>query len=247
MSHMDLQRQRFFVTAPSPCPYLEGKMERKLFTRLTGPHAPLLNEELNQHGFRRSQSISYRPICEGCVACRSIRVRVDEFNPSRNFRRIINKNDDILVSEVSPIATQEQFHLLQSYLNTRHDDGDMASMDEFDYAAMVEDTPVGTGIVEYRSPSSDEGDGHLIASCLTDRFSDGLSMVYSFFDTSLSDRSLGTFMVLDHIRRCRDEKLPFLYLGYWIKDCQKMSYKARYQPAELLTPEGWMSFGNSSD
>lgn len=235
---MDPYRQRFFITAESPCPYIKGKEERKLFTRLSGPMAHFVNNELNQHGFRRSQGISYRPACEDCSACHSIRVCVDEFTLSRSFRRTLGKNDDLVCVEKASIATAEQFTLLSQYLHARHSDGDMAMMDEFDYAAMVEDTPIDTRIYEYR----DANDDHLIAACITDRLEDGLSMVYSYFSPEDQTRSLGGLMVLDHIKMCQDQGLSYLYLGYWIKDCDKMSYKKRFQPAEILTKTGWTSF-----
>lgn len=224
----------FFLTAPSPCPYLPGRMERKVFTKLDLVDGPGLNDTLTHAGFRRSQSILYRPACERCSACKSARIVVDEAAPTRTQRRTLNRNGD-LSRQVSPAeATPEQFVLLSRYLESRHGDGDMAGMDFFDYAGMVEDGAQRTEIVEYR-----DGFDTLVAAVLVDRLADGFSLVYSFFDPDLERRSLGAFMILDHVRRATQAQLPYVYLGYWVHGSAKMDYKARYQPLEILDPSGW--------
>ena len=224
----------FFLTAPSPCPYLPGRMERKVFTKLDLVDGPGLNDTLTHAGFRRSQSILYRPACERCSACRSARIVAGEFKPSRTQRRIVNRNRDLLRLTRPAEATPEQYALLSRYLDARHGDGDMAGMDFFDFASMVEDGAQRTEIVEYR----DEG-GVLVAAVLIDRLEDGFSLVYSFFDPALDRRSLGAFMILDHVNRANEDRLPFVYLGYWVQGSAKMDYKARYKPLEILDPSGW--------
>jgi arginine-tRNA-protein transferase len=231
---------QFFLTPGGACPYLPGKVERKVFARLIGPHAGSLNDALTHSGFRRSQMIAYRPACDGCSACVSVRVVADEFVHARTMRRVERRNID-LVREVLPAeATREQFSLLQAYLASRHAGGGMSDMGLFDYVAMVEETPVETTLIEYRVRDAKGSAGALIACALTDVLQDGLSMVYSFFDPSYADRSLGTYMILDHIRAARARHLPYVYLGYWVSGSDKMDYKSRFRPLEALSPSGWL-------
>jgi arginine-tRNA-protein transferase len=179
--------------------------------------------------------IAYRPACEGCSACVSVRIGVADFEPSRSQRRVVRRNDELSRSEVPAEATREQFALLRTYLDSRHAGGGMSDMGLFDYVAMVEETPVETHIVEYR----DRSDGQLMACALTDVLRDGLSMVYSFFHPGEDARSLGTYMILDHIAAARKRNLPYVYLGYWINGSDKMDYKSRFRPLEALGPNGW--------
>ena len=204
-----------------------------------GPHAAPLNDALTHSGFRRSQMISYRPACDGCAACVSVRVVAEEFEPGRTMRRVARMNDDLVRTVVPPEATREQFALLQGYLASRHAGGGMSDMGLFDYVAMVEETPVETMLVEYRTREPDGSAGALVACALTDVLQDGLSMVYSFFDPELAYRSLGTYMIYDHVRVAKAKATPYVYLGYWVRGSRKMDYKARFQPLEALGSSGW--------
>lgn len=231
---------RFFVTSPAPCPYLPGRSERKVFTELKGPHADQLNEALGRIGFRRSQTVAYRPSCLDCQACVSVRVVAKKFQPSGTQKRDLKRNADLVVTECRPWATDEQFELLAKYLGTRHPDGGMSAMDEFDYADMIEHTPVSSVVTEYREPGVGGRPGRLVGACLTDRQGDGLSMIYSFYDPDCEGRvGLGNYIILDHIRRAADEGLAYVYLGYWVEGSPRMQYKVRYRPLERLTREGW--------
>ena len=235
---------QFYLTAPSPCPYLPGQEERKVFTHLVGERAAELNDLLTHGGFRRSQSIAYRPACETCRACVSVRVIAESFRPTRSMRRLLERNGDITAEMRVAVPTSEQYSVFRSYLDARHRDGGMADMTVLDYAMMIEDSHVDTRMVEYRcGPPHGSGGrssaGQLLAVALTDVLSDGLSMVYSFFDSEAASRSLGTFMILDHIARCRRMGLSYLYLGYWVQGSRKMDYKGRFLPQERLTPDGW--------
>jgi arginine-tRNA-protein transferase len=219
-------------------------MERKVFTHLIGKRAGELNDVLTHGGFRRSQTIAYRPACDGCRACVSVRVLVDDFVPSRNMRRVLEANADLVPEIRRILPTSEQYSLFRTYLDSRHADGGMADMTALDFAMMVEDSHVETCVVEYRRRGPDtaingKGTGPLLAAGLTDVLSDGLSMVYSFFEPDESHRSLGTFLILDHIERARRMGLPYVYLGYWVDGSVKMAYKARFTPQERLMPHGW--------
>ena len=231
---------RFFVTSPSPCPYLPGKQERKVFTELNGIHAAELNDALGRIGFRRSQTVAYRPSCAGCAACVSVRVVTPDFQPNTSQRKLLKRHADLEVVPCRPWATDEQFRLLRRYLATRHPGGGMIGMDEEDFADMVEHSPVNSLVMEYREPARHGRQGKLLGACLTDRQADGLSMIYSFYAADEESRpGLGNFIILDHIMRARAAGLPYVYLGYWVKGSQRMAYKIRYRPIEVLGPAGW--------
>jgi arginyl-tRNA--protein-N-Asp/Glu arginylyltransferase len=235
MKHRLMPSARFFfVTAPLPCPYLPGRFERRLVTELAGRQTGSFHDTLSRAGFRRSHGIAYVPVCRDCNACAAVRVLARQFVPSRNQRKVLNRNQDLLIHEAPARATQEQYALFRAYQQTRHSGGEMSRMDFCDYQTLVEDTPVDTLINEVRAP-----DGRLVAACLTDRMADGFSAVYSFFDTELVRRSLGSFMILWLIERAQALDQPYVYLGFWVSECAKMAYKARYRPIEAYTPDGW--------
>lgn len=235
---------RFFVTAPSPCPYLAGKSERKVFTELRGENADELNEALGRIGFRRSQTVAYRPSCLDCQACVSVRVVAGQFRPSATQKRLLKRHGDLVATECRPWATAEQYELLQTYLAARHPGGGMTQMEEGDFADMVEHSPVSSYVIEYREPGVGSQPGRLVGACLTDFQGDGLSMIYSFYDPEAEARSgLGTYIILDHIRRAAERGLPYVYLGYWVAGSDRMQYKVRFRPLERLTGGGWERIG----
>lgn len=234
---------RFFVTSPAPCPYLPGRTERKVFTELKGNNADDLNDALGRIGFRRSQTVAYRPSCIECSACISVRVVAGEFRPSATQKRNMRRNSDLVVTTCKPWSTPEQYELLQRYLSVRHPGGGMATMDEMDFADMVEHTPVRSFVIEYREPGEDGKPGKLVGACLTDQQGDGLSMIYSFYDPHHETRTgLGNYIILDHIIRAGRMGLPYVYLGYWVEGSSRMQYKVRYRPLEKLGREGWERF-----
>ena len=231
---------QFFITAPSPCPYVPGRLERKVFTHLVGPDATNLNTQLSQGGFRRSQNIAYRPACDGCHACTSVRVPVKEFEWTRSFRRVLARNSDIRSTVVKAQATSEQYSLFRAYIDTRHSEGGMANMTVLDFASMVDDNLVESRVVEYRLPPGKDGmAGELIAAVLIDILGDGLSMIYSFYEPGYENRSLGTLIILDNILRVERMGLTYIYLGYFVQDSPKMRYKGRFLPQQRLSAEGW--------
>lgn len=218
-----------------------------MFTHLVGERAGELNNILTQGGFRRSQSIAYRPACEACRACVSVRVVARDFGPTQSMRRIMRRNNDIAGEMRIAVPTSEQYAIFRAYLDSRHRDGGMADMTVLDYAMMIEDSHIETRIIEYRrrepgAPSGKRAAGELVAIALTDVLGDGLSMVYSFFEPDEAARSLGTYMVLDHIARARTMGLAYVYLGYWVRGSRKMDYKSRFLPQERLLPDGWTRF-----
>ncbi len=245
MRHSLPQQHQFYVTAPQPCPYLPGKVERKLFTALQGEGASHLNDVLSHQGFRRSQNVLYRPSCAGCSACLSARIVVADFLPSRGQKRILRRNAELERVARSPWATEPQYDLFRSYLDARHATGGMADMDMSEFAAMIEETPVRSRVVEYYRPATGTRRRELVAVCLTDVVSDGVSMVYSFFDPALEAQSLGVHVILDHVAIARDAGLAYVYLGYWVPGSAKMDYKARFRPLEIFADGRWSPLSES--
>ncbi|MGF1650933.1 MAG: arginyltransferase [Hyphomicrobiaceae bacterium] len=245
MSEQHKSFPEFYVTSAQQCPYLEGRRERKLFTHLTRDKPPMLVDTLLKGGFRRSQNIAYMPYCDGCQACISVRVLAGDFEMTKSLRRVLARNDGVTALRLRPQPTAEHYGLFRSYIDSRHGDGGMADMTVLDFAMMIEDSIVDTFITEYREPADParpDVPGRLIGVALCDRLSDGISLVYSFYDPSPTERSLGTYMILEHIAFARDLGLPFVYLGYWIEGSRKMSYKTRFRPQEHLGPQGWATY-----
>ncbi len=226
-------------TEPMACPYLPGRLEQRLVTLLPPgePGTPREFDTLTRAGFRRSQHYAYRPACPSCHACVPCRIPIAAFVPNASQRRCVRRNAD-LVTNLSPaLATREHYALFRRYEAERHGDGDMARMRYPHYRAMIEASAVDTMLVEHR-----RHDGRLMAVALVDRLGDGLSAVYSFFEPGEAQRGLGVWCVLDLVRRARMAQLPHVYLGYWIRDCRKMSYKTLFRPLEMLTADGWRVF-----
>jgi leucyl-tRNA---protein transferase len=238
--HFRTRQLRFFLTAPSPCPYLPHRDERKVFAHLPLSDGAAINDALTIAGFRRSQNIAYRPACEACEACVSARIPVKDYPFSRSERRVLDRNGDLVRHMVEAEATMEQFELLRRYLLARHADGGMADMTWPDYLAMVEDTPVRTHVIEYRLPARGSAPGELVACALVDALADGLSLVYSFYEPGLRRRSLGSFVILDHVVQAGLHGIPYVYLGYWVQGSPKMDYKARFRPVEVLKNQSWV-------
>lgn len=213
-------------------------MERKLFTALQGEGSNRLNDALSKQGFRRSQNVLYRPSCTDCAACMSARIKVADFHPTKSQRRVVKRNAHLARKATSPWATEEQYELFRRYLDKRHADGGMADMDVFEFAAMIEETPIRTRVIEY----VDQNTGELLATCLTDILEDGVSMVYSFYEPLSERNSTGTFIILDHIEIAREAGLPYVYLGYWVPGSPKMGYKAKFSGLELYLGGQWQAF-----
>lgn len=231
---------RFYLTAPQTCPYLPNRHERKIFTTLNEADGDLINEALTQAGFRRSQNISYRPACDMCASCVSIRVLAQEFD-LKKWRRAL-KCDEFLYSEIAyPEANEERFELIKQYLENRHSGEGMSDMNGDDFIAMLEECTQTTRIIDYRLKNDCEFGvrGELMASILVDLLEEGRSLVYSFYSPKLLPFSIGSYLVLDQIRSVKQLGQSHTYLGYWIKGSKKMEYKTRFKPFEHLGPQGW--------
>lgn len=232
----------FFQSSEMPCPYVAGKLERRLLVKLTQPLAAAgVFDELTNAGFRRSQDYLYRPNCHGCRSCTSVRLPVERFQPNRTMRRVVRANADLIPAVVPARATREQFNLFHRYQASRHQDGEMESMSFRDYRVLIENSSVNTVLVEFRDPAA-----RLVACCLVDVGDQGLSAVYSFFDTDQPARSLGTYIVVRLAEWTLASGRPYLYLGYWIEECRKMAYKVRFRPIEGLGPDGWRELAPAS-
>ena len=237
MKHSSLEAPQFYITSSQPCPYIEGLFEKKLFTTLNGSKAQGLNDTLSRQGFRRSQNIIYRPSCNNCSACKSVRIPVEEYSFSKSERRVLAKNVNLSRQKSPPMATDDQFDLFSRYLKNRHSHGGMSEMDAFEFSLMVEESNVHTAVYEYYDKEK------LIAVCITDVIADGISMVYSFFDVENSKKnSLGKFMILDHIRIAKELCVKYLYLGYLIEASKKMNYKSQYHPLECFQNGKWIKY-----
>ncbi|HLZ66946.1 MAG TPA: arginyltransferase [Aliidongia sp.] len=227
----------FYRTSSQPCPYLDGSIERKVITELSGPAPQVLYNDLSRAGFRRSHQLAYRPACPACTACVPVRVDVAGFVVGRSIKRLAALNADLEVDTVEANGTVEQYRLFARYQLARHAESDMANMGFSDYRAMIEDSPVATRLVTLR-----DGARRLVGVCLTDDLDDGSSAVYSFYDPAQPKRSLGTWLVVALIERARRMGRPYVYLGYWIAGSRKMAYKTRFQPLQALGPNGWVAF-----
>lgn len=233
---------RFYSTDLAPCPYLPERKERRLVALVEADADDGRLDLLTEAGFRRSQGFLYKPVCPGCRACVPVRIDVAAFSPRRSFRRVLARNADLRWQELAAITSDEQFELFQRYLQHRHRDGGMVRMDRQAYRDMVELAPATTRVVEFRG-----ADGVLVGVSLTDHVRSGLSGVYKFFAPEATPRSLGTFIILWHVERARALGLPFVYLGYWIRESRKMTYKARFTPLEQLDGAFWRPLPVSPD
>ena len=224
-----------YLSAPLPCSYLPNRLSSMLFSDPEQPMDMATYGELVRHGFRRSGSMVYAPRCETCTQCISVRIPVARFAPRRGQRRVLRANTGVELRPCPAGFDAEHYALYQRYTAVRHNDGEMAKASPANYMGFLTAPWRDTEFLELRLA------GRLAGVAVTDRLADGLSAVYTFFDPELSARSLGTLAILQQIERCRELGLPHLYLGYWIRDSQKMAYKANFRPIELWVEGAWRS------
>lgn len=227
-----------YATAAYPCSYLSGRIARSEVIAPSQAVNAANYTALIRHGFRRSGSFIYRPHCDHCQACISIRVPVADFKPTRSQRRAYQRHADLSTTMIEPVFSPEHYALYMRYQHARHGGGGMDVDDADQYADFLVATGVKTFMVEFRSPSTVPTEGELKMVSIIDRVDDALSAVYTFFEPQRS-QSFGTFNVLWQIELARNLGLNYVYLGYWIDGCQKMTYKSRFKPHELLIDGRW--------
>jgi leucyl-tRNA---protein transferase len=224
---------KVYTTYPHSCSYLEDQEATTLFVDPRQPVDQKLYSNLSQLGFRRSGSHIYRPHCTHCDACIPARIPVDLFQPKRGQRRTWNRNQDLVVHATDDMRDDAAFELYQNYIELRHSDGDMYPPEREQYESFLSNAWDCTHYYRFYDG------GSLIALAVVDELVDGLSAIYTFFDPALERRSLGGFAILWQIEKAREMGLDYLYLGYWVRDCQKMAYKSDYRPLELYVNNRW--------
>lgn len=225
---------RLFRTSPHPCSYLQGEEASTVFVDPDITIDKSLNSKLSELGYRRSGVHLYRPDCDNCSACISCRIPVAQFKFKRRHRKIWLANHDLVVKETHTLNQVQGFALYRTYINTRHSDGDMYPATPEQFQAFIKARTADTRYIEFYSGE------RLLAVSVLDELERGFSAVYTFFDPAESKRSLGNFVILWQIRTALARKLPYLYLGYWIKDCPKMQYKSSFRPIEMLVDGNWI-------
>lgn len=241
LNDLALQRLQFYLTAPYPCSYLEANQAR---SQVAAPHH-LINTraygDLIQLGFRRSGAYTYRPQCDTCHACIPVRLRAAEFAPNRAQRRAFRRHQDLNPELCELRFSDEHYALYRRYQQARHSGGGMDNDSREQYRQFLLHSNVTTYLVEFR-------DAHALRMVsIMDRVETGLSSVYTFFDPDLANASLGTFNIMWQARLCRDLGLPYLYLGYWIRDSRKMAYKINFRPLEGLVDGVWNELNVAGD
>ncbi len=234
-----------FLSLPHECSYLPGRQASTLFVDPYAMESMQHYGQLLGQGFRRSGKLVYRPHCGECHACVAVRVPVNQFNARRGQKRILNRNQDIIVTETEPRFSDEHFSLYCAYQNARHPNGGMDHGDPNAYEDFLVNSQTNTRFFEMRQQQA-SGSGALLAVAVTDIVENGLSAVYTYFDPTEVRRGLGVFAVLWQIQHAARLNLPYVYLGYWIKDCQKMSYKQDFRPLEGFQGGHWGQLHGSS-
>jgi arginine-tRNA-protein transferase len=226
----------FFLTTAHDCGYLPDRQAVNVVVDPGLPVGTSLYSQLAALGFRRSGSRVYRPACTGCAACIPLRIPVAAFHPNRIQRRAQARNGDLTVCERPPEFDAEHYDLYCRYITGRHPNGGMDDTTPAGYLAFITGAGIDTRLIEFRQA------GRCVAVAVVDVLADGLSAVYTFFEHALPRRSLGVYAILWQIEAVRRMGKKWLYLGYWIEDCRKMSYKVAYRPYELLLEGRWRRF-----
>jgi arginyl-tRNA--protein-N-Asp/Glu arginylyltransferase len=236
---MSSQNIHLYLTSEHDCGYLPDRMATNLVPDPTRQMDIELYSQLIQLGYRRSGDFTYRPHCNDCAECQPCRIPANNFTPNRSQRRCLRDNQDLTTNIVKAEYNDEHFKLYQSYINSRHSDGSMVNPEPKDFSNFLYSPWSNTHFLEVRK------DNHLIAVAAIDYTDSALSAVYCYFDPEESTRSLGTYCILQQVQQTKAMGLDYLYMGYWIKDCQKMRYKAYFQPMEILVDNTWKTMDAS--
>ncbi|HET6724597.1 MAG TPA: arginyltransferase [Gammaproteobacteria bacterium] len=237
MAARALDEWNLYLSPEHPCHYLHGRRARIVVLDDNAPLDKTSFSWFSARGFRRSGSYLYRPACPGCRACQSLRVPVDEFRPDRSQRRALRRNADLTVTALTPRFDPEHYALFKRYIESRHRDGGMEDTSRNAYMSFLDSGWTDTIFHEFRAGR------RLLAVAVADRLADGLSAVYTFYDPVETSRGLGNYAILTEIDLARRSGLSWLYLGYWVGGSEKMDYKNRFRPHEILTTEGWLRVG----
>ncbi len=229
----DERRIQLYQTDIHPCSYIDGEDAVTVFLDPKLRLNAEATESMTELGFRRSGLHTYRPQCPNCSACISVRVNVNAFQPNRTQRKMINRNQDLEIDHSPPELTLENYRLYRRYINARHSDGDMFPPSAKQFAEFL---GVDTGFTRFWNFRRK---GQLLGVAVTDHYPHSLSSVYSFFEPEEQRRSLGSYFVLQQIQAAKKSGLEWFYLGYWVSECRKMSYKSRFQPQEIFTGQCW--------
>jgi len=225
----------FYATPEHPCSYLDNRLATTMFVDPKARVDDDLYTRLSQLGFRRSGHHYYKPRCTGCNACIAVRIPVEKFQPSRSQRRNLKRNSDLTINVTPPEFSPVHFDIYQNYINERHHDGDMFPPTLDQYESFLMEARENTMFVEFIANNK------VIGVAVTDIVNDGLSAIYTFFEPAVSTRALGVYGILWQVEEAKRRNLPYLYLGYWIRGCNKMSYKINYRPLEILLRDNWMT------
>ena len=233
---MDISAIKLYATHEHPCRYLKDRAATTIFV----DPALILNShiysELSDFGFRRSGKHIYRPNCRSCHACIPVRIPVEAFQPTRTQKRCLKRNADLTVTVRKTIKTDEHYSLYANYIQLRHADGDMYPPSREQYDDFLSAEWGVTRYLEFRSKDK------LVGVAVSDQLDQGLSAIYTFFDPAESSRSLGVFAVLEQLKLAAQLGLPYVYLGYWIRECAKMRYKTQYRPLQMYINNHWLTF-----
>ena len=230
-----LEQPIYMLTKATSCPYLIGKVEKRIATDISNNKK--IYEELSTNGFRRVENWMYRPVCDNCSACKSYRVDIPKFQITKSLKRVLKNFENFSFELVKNISTKENFELFKKYQLERHAGGSMSDMDEDEFSSMIETSPIKTAILEFRDKSR-----NLVGVVLLDIDETNLSAVYSFYDPKFNKFGLGNYMIIQCLLYGKGKKYNYLYLGYYIKDLSSMSYKSRFKPGQILNNNEWENF-----
>ena len=230
-----LEQPIYMLTKATACPYLTGKIEKRIATDIT--YNKNIYEELSINGFRRVENWMYRPVCDNCSACKSYRVDLENFKLTKSLKRVLKNFENFSFKLVKNKSTKEHFELFKKYQLERHSGGSMSDMDEDEFTSMIETSPIKTSLLELKDKYN-----NLVGVVLLDIDNKNLSAVYSFFDPKLNKFGLGNYMILQCLLYGKSNKYEYLYLGYYIDELSSMSYKSRFKPGQIFINNEWKNF-----